>query len=224
MLRLTTFFVFSYLATACTEVPNSRLPTSADRNTADILVDQIRSLQSLAAHPDDTAELLEATNGLPATSILASHNFQTQLDLPDCLVTTAESATFTDCQLGNHNLDGSLSFPPGRLSANLVHIIAEPHENGVSTVQATLEGRTPHRLRIPHGLRTLNGTLEVSVIWSSKQGDESYDTLARIEELTLDSSGCPTGGVISVISTSSAADATQTFWFGPSCGDLLVAP
>ena len=206
-------YIFLYLA-ACADVPSPRQPAGADRATAQSFVDQVQWLQKLARTPDDSEALLEATNGIPVTDVLAQHAPLLGNALPDCLVTTPVSATFTDCELGEHFFDGSLSFTRERLSARLVHVFVPGlHEHGATTVEATLTQGA-----------SISGSFEVSVVWTSGDEDSTYDAIVRVDELVFDSTGCAIGGAMSVLGSNTVQDSTQTFWFGPNCGDLLVAP
>jgi hypothetical protein len=211
-------------AVACGDVRPGLPATVAERLAARDLGHQLGSLVELARSGDQaTADLLLAatdvggvlTLTVPGELPLLTPSRRGVGDLRDCVRATPTSATFTECAIGEHIVDGGLTFLGGRLGGELVDVfVLGPSSHGAATVDAKLSASD-----------TVSGTVNVDVMWTAANEEHVLHASIRVHDVVLDAARCPVGGAVTITTTfdDPSTRAVTTLWFGPTCGDLLIA-
>ncbi len=209
--------------TACAEDDRSgQEATAKERAAATSLVNQVRAIDTLAAQPGEAPQLLAASTFLPVVSMLAPDGMSVALpgrdhvrDLRPCITQTSDTVVYTDCEIAEHVVEGSLSGLGERLKAELVDVfVMSPENHGASTVKATINSSNAR----------IDGSLELDVMWTAAGTDNTVDATVQFADVVLDQAGCAVAGSITVSGhVGDQPNTTRTLSFGPSCGDLLVA-
>jgi hypothetical protein len=225
MIRSTTCaLAIAALVAACGDVRTGLPATEAERVAARDLGHQLGSLVDLAHAADRAGSdlLLAATDvsgvlalAVPAHLPLPAPTRRSLGDLASCVRATPTSATFSECAVGEHVIDGGLTYLAGRLGGELVDVfVIGPDSHGAATVDAKLDAAGP-----------LEGTVNIDVMWTAGEQEHVLHATIRVHDLVLDADHCPIGGAVTVIASldDPTARAVTTLWFGPSCGDLAIA-
>lgn len=144
--------------------------------------------------------------------------------LTDCLLATGTAATLTECELGDHIIEGTWSVHHQRTHTQLVDVFVDGAGQRGSlwidanvSLAATPAGATADTL----SSSTLDGLIEVSLMWNTGGRDRALDARIRIEGLTMESPDCATAGTVTIDNTSNGS--TATLWFGPTCRDIHIS-
>lgn len=224
-MRAITICAAALLAVGCTDVRNGHPPTESERLLVGQLTNQVRAVRDLSIHPDRSDYLLGTSTLPPVVGLLAPaapmvypHASGTSLPA-ECLTRTATTATYTECEVGKHVVQGSLAALGDRVQAELVDVfILGASQHGTVSVDAALKRGS-----------AMSGTIELDAMWTVREVEQVLDAEIRVDGLTFDSSGCATGGTITVSGdlgrppSTSTTRLSRTLWFGPQCGDLLVS-
>lgn len=209
-------------ACAATDDSTGQQPNAKERAAATSLVGQLRALDTMSVRPSEAPQVLAASRFAPLVSLLAADGTSIALprrdhagDLRPCLTQTSDTVVYTDCEIGEHVVEGSMSGLGERVKADLVDVfVINPENHGAVTIKATLNASGDE----------INGTLEVDVMWTAGNTDSTADASVRFTDVVLDSQGCAISGSISVKGhVGDQSDSSRTLQFGPNCGDLRVA-
>jgi hypothetical protein len=207
------------IAVGCADVRDSAPVTERERAAAVTLIAQVGSLRTLADDPTDRGVLLDAVRFDAAAELLA---VRLPADLwpqrapgaamPDCITASLTTATYTDCEIEGHLIDGTIARAGPRVTAEVFDVfILDAGVEGVSAVEGSL---------VLSG-RSIEGSLDIDASWRHEREDLPLDASASFDAVMLDDQGCPTGGSVTLGgSLAGRTLATRTLHFGPSCGEL----
>lgn len=213
-----------------------------DQRAAHALVGQI---MAIAEQPGDAARLLEAIDftallalavASPTTSPplappplawpLASSSTDGAADgsgdgsgnaLAGCLLAAGTAATLTECELGDHVIDGTWSMQHQRVHAELVDVFTAG--DGGRRGSLWIDANLPAGVDVP-----IEGSIEVSLMWTTAGHDHALDASLRVEGLVVEGPACATAGTITINGRlTNAANTTTTVWFGPTCRDIHIS-
>ena len=220
--RIVTALVAALAFSACaTDEPTGQQPTSKERVAAAGLVSQLRALDALTAQPAEAPNVLVASKFAPVVSMLAADGTSIALprrdsvgDLRPCMTQTSDTVVYTDCEIGEHVVEGSMSGLGPRVKADLVDVfVIDPENHGASTIKATLDASGDE----------ITGTVEIDVMWTAGNTDNTADATVHFTGVVLDSSGCAVSGSLNVTGhVGNQTDSARTLQLGPTCGDLRV--
>lgn len=226
----------------------SQIVNDADREAAQALVGQ---LAAIAAPPSRADMLLRATDVAALLTLIAPGEIALAGPIvepmpPDsltgCMLTTGTTATLTECELGDHVIDGTWSFQYHATHAELVDVfVVGPGHHGSLWIDARLSGTELAADTVP-GVPPaggIDGVVEASLMWTAGGHDHALDASIRVEGLAIDPAGdtaatsagsfdpqplCAIGGVVTIRGRLTAGEEHQTtVWLGPGCGDVHVA-
>ena len=201
---------------ACTSVRSGEPATPAESKAAIGIAAQLASLEKLSTQPSSARLAIEATDFQTIATLVAP---DLELTLPKnetildgCLTATRRTATFTDCKAGGYALDGSLSTRGADLNAELNNVFILGDIEGATNVEATLARSND-----------LTGNFELYVSWNDSARDHVLDATLRADSLAVNN-GCPVGGSLTITARyDHSPNLSRTFWYGPNCGDVVVA-
>lgn len=221
-LAITAVLATALMLAACAEDDRSSSePTTAERAAATTLIKQVRAIDGLPAQPADTPQLLSASTFAPVVSMLAPVGLSVTLpgrdhvgDLRPCITQTSDTVVYTDCEIAEHVIEGSVSGVDRRLKAELVDVfVLDPENHGAVTIKATLNNSD----------NSIDGKLEVDVMWTAAGADNTVDATVRADRVVLDNSGCAVGGSLTISGhIGDSGSSTRTLSFGPGCGDVRI--
>jgi hypothetical protein len=205
----------------CADVRTGRSADELERAAAAEQVDQLLALTELARTPRHGSVLLAAVDFAPALTLVGPDGLPVALpsrrgdDLHGCVVTTGNATTFSECEVHEHVLDGSVSHRPGNTTAELVDVfVIDDNHHGAATIDAWLE----------RDAAGVSGTVDVDAVWTAGDGDHVLDATVRVDGLVVDRAGCAVAGTLTITGTVDGAESRRTLWFGPGCGDLSIHP
>ncbi len=208
---------------ACAEDERSgHEPTAKERSAANDLIRQVSAIDALQIQPADAPRLLTATTFTPVLSMLAPDGLSVVLpgrdhvrDLRPCITQTSDTVVYTDCEIAEHIVEGSVSGLERWFKAELIDVfVVSPENHGATTIKATFNTNGD----------SIDGTLELDVMWSAAGGDNTLDATVGIDNVILDGFDCAVGGSITMSGqVGDQPKQTRTLSFGPNCGDILVA-
>ncbi|HET6612085.1 MAG TPA: hypothetical protein VFG83_08860 [Kofleriaceae bacterium] len=232
--------VVAMAVAGCQSGPPTAEPASAaDQSAALAIVAQaqaITALPTLRRGPGTAHALAVAIDVVPAIAVLSPAGWSAYpaTDAPSvrdhaatgdalaaCMTATARAASFTDCALGGHLVDGTTSRSGAAVTAQLDDVVIDPAHTGAASVHARLAGTTD----------TLWGTLDIDATWApgtSEVGhpalDPTIDVTIRFDGISTDADGCPTAGHLAIAGSwgPPETEVARTFVFGPTCGDVAV--
>lgn len=140
--------------------------------------------------------------------------------LADCLLATGTAATLTECELGDHIIEGTWSVHYQRTHTQLVDVFVDgAGQRGSLWIDANVSlAATPADAL---SSSALDGLIEVSLMWNTGGRDRALDARIRIEGLMMESPDCATAGTVTIDNTSDGS--TTTLWFGPTCRDIHIS-
>jgi hypothetical protein len=214
------------LMSGCEVVRSGQVASDLEREAARDLVAQ---LTAITAQPVDAPSILQAASFMPAVTLVAPSGTLVPVpagdlsDPGDCLLATSTSATYSQCEIADHVVDGTWSAQLSRVRAELVNVfVVGPGVHGAVTIEANLSAGNE-----------INGQLEAGLTWSVGADDDYVmDATMRIEGLVIEGERCATAGTIAITATfgatpgtglGDAPTSTATLWFGPGCQDVLIA-
>lgn len=250
---IVTVIALACLASGCTEVRPAQLPSAGERSASRALVEQIAAL---ATQPTSQDDLLRAMAIQPLFTLLSPPTIPAAFPesssgrqslhrggLDSCAIASSNAATFTDCALAGHMIDGTWSAQRPRAIRQRIHtelgdiFALDPGQHGSLALTATLARRTSQRSRagVPRAV-FLTGTIELDITWSADSTDYFLDAVVRVENLATSSHAnyehpCATGGAITVTGSFSSSSSSKTgdaalspvtLSFGPTCQDLQI--
>jgi hypothetical protein len=183
------------------------------------------SLLQLVAPPDLPFLAPSAPAGIPG-------------ELSDCLLTTGSAVTLTECELGDHVIDGTWSLQYHAAHTELVDVfVIGPDHHGSLWIDArlTVAERVMEALPDMPPVKGIDGDIEISAMWAAGARDYALDASIHIDGLaiepavdgTLDTMGqpspCAVAGTITVQGSLSTGEQRRaTVWLGPGCRDIHV--
>ncbi|ACY15649.1 hypothetical protein [Haliangium ochraceum] len=182
-------------------------------------------LLALVPPAADDGELPPAPAALPASARV----------LERCLRGTPAAATLTECELGAHVVDGTWSAQYRAAHLDLVDVFATASgRHGSLWFDARLwaSERAAEWLPLMPTLLSIDGELDIGLMWSASGREHSLDLSLHIDGLALDATApngragdpaepCIAAGVVTIDASTGAADRRRTtLWFGPSCGEI----
>ena len=216
-----------------------------ERRAAHGLIGQI---MAIAEQPGDAARLLQASDFTPLLSLVTSSpsSLPTPLvtrklaalpsnALAGCLLAAGTAATLTECELGDHAIDGTWSMQHQRVHAELVDVfvVGDGGHRGSLWIDANLsaagaplaDGTAAGDMATLLGAAVpVEGSIEVSLMWTTAGQDHALDASLRIEGLVVEGPACATAGTITISGRlTDAANTTTTLWFGPTCRDIHLS-
>jgi hypothetical protein len=223
---------------ACTDVRTGQVASQEERTAAAELVAQ---LSALSTHPVDGETILQASSAASLVTLLAppgtpeptaqtssqlvietaaesSSESTAESTIDRCLIATATSVTYSECQLAEHVVDGTWSMQRRRVHARLVDVfVTEPGLHGSIAIDANLRAGTE-----------VSGTLDMGLMWTASGAEYTLDANMRVDGLVIDGSRCATSGSITLTGTltgslGDGSSSTTTLWFGPSCQDVQIS-
>ncbi len=210
----------------CAEVRPGTAASATERDAAYGLVGQLAALATLAEDPGDGQVLLDATQF--SSLLVLTTAPDTVVPLPrrpsdressdalrGCLTASGSTATFTECALAEHVVDGNLSGYDDTVAASLIDVFV---------IGSDVHGSTSVDARLESASSVLRGGVDLDVLWTVGGTDMLVDAELRAEDIAVDDAGCPVGGLL-VIRAAVGTDEAQTthLWFGPTCGDVLLS-
>lgn len=223
----------------------SQVVSDADREAAQALLGQLLAIAAPPARADtllraaDVAALLALI--APAELALAGPAVEPMPPdiLDGCMLTTGTTATLSECELGDHVIDGTWSLQYHATHAELVDVfVVGPGHHGSLWIDARLSGTELAADALP-GMPPaggIDGVVEVSLMWTAGGQEHALDASIRVEGLVVDPAGdpaastlaprplCAIGGVITIRGRMTSGEESQTtVWLGPGCGDVHVA-
>jgi hypothetical protein len=208
-------------AAGCGDDRLGQVPTEAERLAATDLIEQVKALADLAEAPRQSSRLLQSATFAPVADLLAPDtdvllpSRDVDVDLSGCVTATPRTASFTECLVAEHAVDGSVSRQAYQVTADLDDVfILGPDVHGAASIDA----------RLDTGPGAVTGVLEVYGSWRAAGADSVLDATVRLDGVLLDIDGCPVGGAATIDGAVGANEQTsRTLWFGPTCGDLLIS-
>jgi hypothetical protein len=225
----------------------------AEREIARALLAQLTAIATPPAHPDTLLRALDVSALLaltvpPEVPLLPQSASAAPTDaLSGCLLTTGSAATLSECELGDHVVDGTWSLQYPATHTELVDVfVVGPRDHGSLWIDARLRERIIDSLPdMPH-VRSIDGNIEISLMWSADNREYALDASIHVDGLAIDTgfapaagSGpdgdfapthgddrgpvCAVNGTITIRGTMSTGDHSRaTVWLGPGCGDVQV--
>ncbi|MEM9494223.1 MAG: hypothetical protein AAGC55_34070 [Myxococcota bacterium] len=230
--------------TGCTEVRSGQLATPVEGEAARALSAQ---LVTVVMQPERSDHLLIAADAEPILTLLIPPGTPMVLpdalpsegmgrtagstnSLGDCMITGQQSATYADCDVAGHIIDGTwsehLSNAQSSIHAEMSDVLVAGSDGYWSVaLDASLQRRTEPASGA-ESLRTdlaIAGDLDVGVTWSAEGRDYFLDAAVRVDGLTI-VDDCAVAGTVTL--TGKLGDAPvgpTTIWFGPSCGEVQIS-
>lgn len=222
--------------------------SDAQRVAARALLMQITAITTPPAraetllHAADVTPLLRlvAPPGLPFPSPSAPADAPGALR--DCLLSTGSAATLTECELGDHVIDGTWSVQYHAAHTELVDVfVVGPDQHGSLWIDARLT--TAERVLEAHPdmppVKSIDGEIEISAMWATGGRDYALDASIRIDGLAIEPASdavldpaevaaqrapCAVAGTIAIHGSLSTGEQQRaTVWLGPGCGDIHIA-
>lgn len=221
--------------------------SDAQRAAARALLTQVTAIATPPAHADT---LLQATDVTPLLQLLAASELPFLApsapdfpgELSHCLLTTGSAATLTECELGDHVIDGTWSLQVHAAHTELVDVfVIGPDHHGSLWIDARLAvaERVMEALPDTPPVKGIDGDIEISAMWAARDRDYALDASIRIDGLAIERSAdaaldsfdaaglrapCAVAGTITVHGKLSTGEQRRvTVWLGPGCGDIHIA-
>lgn len=222
--------------------------SDAQRAAARALLTQITAITTPPARAET---LLQAADVTPLLRLLAPPDLpfptpgapaDAHAALSDCLLSTGSAATLTECELGDHVIDGTWSHPYHAAHAELVDVfVVGPDHHGSLWIDArlTTAERVIEALPDMSPVKGIDGAIEISAMWAARDRDYALDASIQIDGLVIEPGAdaaldpaeaagerapCAGAGTITIqASFSTGAQRRITVWFGPACRDVHIA-
>jgi hypothetical protein len=243
-------------AAACDEPRPGPLPelaavSHAEREAARALMAQITAIATPPARADTLLHAIDVS-ALMALMVPPEVPFLPPSASPaasgvltDCLLSTGSAATLSECELGDHVIDGTWSLQYPAAHTELVDVfVVGPRDHGSLWIDARLtvaERVTDSPPDMP-SVRGIDGDIEISLMWSADHREYALDASIHIDGLAADPglgpagefalehaeesgprSVCAVGGVVTIRGSVSTGERSRvTVWLGPGCRDVHV--
>jgi hypothetical protein len=225
----------------------------AERENARALLAQLTAIATPPSDPDTLLRALDVSALLalmvpPEVPLLPPSGSPAATDaLSGCVLTTGSAATLSECELGDHVVDGTWSLQYPATHTELVDVfVVGPRDHGSLWIDARLRERITDSLPDMPQLRSIDGNIEISLMWSADNREYALDASIHVDGLTIDTGsapaagsgpdadfapehgdmrgpGCAVGGTITIRATVSTGDHSRaTVWLGPGCRDVQV--
>jgi hypothetical protein len=222
--------------------------SDAQRAAVRALLTQITAIATPPAHADT---LLQAADVTPLLQLVASPDVpfpassapaDSPGELGDCLLTTASAATLTECELGDHVIDGTWSLQYHAAHTELVDVfVIGPDHHGSLWIDARLAVAERVMEALPEMplVTGIDGDIEISAMWAASDRDYALDASIRVEGVAIepaadvaldpsDATGqrspCAVAGTITIHGSLSTGEQLRaTVWLGPGCRDIHIA-
>ncbi len=222
--------------------------SDAQRAAVRALLTQITAISTLPAQANT---LLQAADVTPLLQLVAAPDLpfpapNAPADFPgelsDCLLTTGSAATLTECELGDHVIDGTWSHQYHAAHTELVDVfVIGPDHHGSLWIDArlTVAERVIEALPDMPPVKGIDGDVEISAMWAASDRDYALDASIRIDGLAIEQaadaaldpsdimaqpSPCAVAGTITVHGSLFTGEQRRvTVWLGPGCHDIHIA-
>jgi hypothetical protein len=214
------------------------------------LLTQITAISTPPAH---ASTLLQAADVTPLLQLVAPPDLPFPApsapadisgELSDCLLTTGSAATLTECELGDHVIDGTWSLQYHAAHTELVDVfVIGPDHHGSLWIDArlTVAERVMEALPDMPPVKGIDGDVEISAMWAANDRDHALNASIRIDGLAIEPaadaaldpsdvvtmgqpSPCAVAGTITVHGSLSTGEQRRvTVWLGPGCHDIHIA-
>jgi hypothetical protein len=235
--------------------PASAAASQAEREAARALLTQITAIATPPARADmllhaiDVGALmaLVVPPDVPFTPPDASR--AAAGSLADCLLSTGSAATLSECELGDHVIDGTWSLQYPATHTELVDVfVVGPRDHGSLWIDArlTVVERAMDSLPDMPSVRGIDGDIEISLMWSADHREYALDASIHVDDLAVDPGPglapeaptdvalehgeepgpralCAVGGAVTIRGSISTGEQSRvTVWLGPGCRDVHV--
>lgn len=235
-------------AGACEDPRSGAAPEAtshAERDAARALLAQLVAIASPPERADTLARAVDAgalmalvaPPGVPFSPPSAAGAGA----LADCLLATGSAATLSECELGDHVIDGTWSLQYPAAHTELVDVfVVGPRDHGSLWIDARLAVTERIMDALPEmpAVRSIDGDIEISLMWAADNREYALDASIHIDGLAIDPAGdpalehdgelarpvCAIGGAVTIRAAMSTDEQSRvTMWFGPGCRDVHVA-
>ena len=219
----------------CGEVRDGFPPTETERAAALSVIDQVTSLRRLADDPTDRGVLLAAVRFDAVASLIDPNGAPigwTQLPpgvaMPDCITASLTTATFTECDVEGHMVDGTISHAGPRLNAEVIDVFmfdagSRDGIEGATTLDGSLSVTPREATSVPSIV--IDGALDLDATWTRRGEDYLLDAAVSFDTVVVDDRGCAVGGSLTASGkvSGSGLQAARTVQFGPECGEMTIS-
>ena len=231
--------------------PATAAASQAEREAARALLTQITAIATPPARADmllraiDVSALMALVLPpevpfLPPGALPAAAG-----ELTDCLLSTGSAATLSECELGDHVIDGTWSLQYPATHTELVDVfVVGPRDHGSLWIDArlTVVERAMDSLPDMPSVRGIDGDIEISLMWSADHREYALDASIHVDDLAVDPGAglpgevalehadepgprplCAVGGAVTIRGSVSTGEQSRvTVWLGPGCRDVHV--
>jgi hypothetical protein len=110
-------------------------------------------------------------------------------ELTDCLLSTGSAATLSECELGDHVIDGTWSLQYPAAHTELVDVfVVGPRDHGSLWIDArlTVAERVMDSLPDMPTVRGIDGDIEISLMWAADNREYALDASIHVDGLAID--------------------------------------
>ena len=207
-------------ASACDQKPEPREASQSEKTAVKEIVGQIKALSQLATAPASAENLKAAISFEPYQSLISplrrgSLRSGALPPPPECATVNMNMATFTNCEVEGHNVNGTVTKDGDHVTADVTDTFTLAGEMGTATVDAD----------VTFTMTSIDGSINVSAMATGAQGESSVTAGVTFDNVVLDSMLCPTDGTLTIsgdatVRGTAAPKLTITITFGPACGDV----
>lgn len=211
----------------------------------------LTQITAITTPPARAETLLQAADVTPLLQLIAPPDLpfpapNAPADAPGalsgCLLSTGSAATLTECELGDHVIDGTWSLQYHAAHTELVDVfVVGPDQHGSLWIDARLTAseRVVEALPDMPPVKGIDGEIAISAMWTASDRDYALDASIRIDGLAIEPAAdaaldpsevesqrapCAVAGTISIHASLSAGEQRRaTIWLGPGCGDIHIA-
>jgi hypothetical protein len=175
--------------------PTTAAARQAEREAARALLAQITAIATPPARADmllhaiDVGALLALVVPPDVPFVPADASLATAGSLADCLISTGSAATLSECELGDHVIDGTWSLQYPATHTELVDVfVVGPRDHGSLWIDArlTVVERAMDSLPDMPAVRGIDGDIEISLMWSADHREYALDASIHVDDLAVD--------------------------------------
>jgi hypothetical protein len=174
--------------------PASAAASQAEREAARALLTQITAIATPPARADMLLHAIDvgALMALvvpPDVPFMPPDASPAAGSLADCLLSTGSAATLSECELGDHVIDGTWSLQYPATHTELVDVfVVGPRDHGSLWIDArlTVVERAMDSLPDMPSVRGIDGDIEISLMWSADHREYALDASIHVDDLAVD--------------------------------------
>jgi hypothetical protein len=235
--------------------PANAATSQADREAARALLTQITAIATPPARADmllhaiDIGALMALVVPPDVPFLPPDASLAAASSLADCLLSTGSTATLSECELGDHVIDGTWSLQYPATHTELVDVfVVGPRDHGSLWIDArlTVVERPMDSLPEMPSVRGIDGDIAISLMWSADHREYALDASIHVDDLAVDPGAglapevatdvapehaegpgprplCAVGGAVTIRGNVSTGEQSRvTVWLGPGCRDVHV--